>query len=218
MSRLTKKNVIQETDASTLTFGDEFKDAHSLMLAEVSHLLDTCQASRQAEESAQIASNIDLTGYPSANSFAEGGGNTSLVPPPSICFIKSQEYVKLFTRFTNKEFVREMRQMMLQPRPVYGNTDAVGNSTLMDQSSGGQGATSSTAKGLRMKPLLVEWEMAQISNLCPETTHEARALIPSISQDRIDDFDLQRILDDLHTGLNFQMQRDEEDDDDQVLD
>lgn len=49
---------------------------------------------------------------------------------------------------------------------------------------------------------ITEFEMAQMANLCPESVDEARILIPSIS--RIDDMELQRMIDDIQTSLQYQ--------------
>lgn len=50
---------------------------------------------------------------------------------------------------------------------------------------------------------LVEFEMAQLANLTPETSDEAKALIPSLHGKK-DDEDLQRLLDDLAASRRFQ--------------
>ncbi len=51
---------------------------------------------------------------------------------------------------------------------------------------------------------LAEFEMAQLGNLCPETSDEAKTLIPSLNGKKDDD-DLQRLLDDLSTARRFQL-------------
>jgi len=45
--------------------------------------------------------------------------------------------------------------------------------------------------------------MAQLANLCPDTSDEAKTLIPSL-HGRKDDEDLQRLLDDLAESRRFQ--------------
>lgn len=53
-----------------------------------------------------------------------------------------------------------------------------------------------------MNALLREFEMAQMGNLAPATAEEAKMLIPSLVG-RIDDEELQKILDDLATIRRF---------------
>jgi DNA-directed RNA polymerase II subunit RPB4 len=53
----------------------------------------------------------------------------------------------------------------------------------------------------RMTPI-TEFEMVQMANLCPESVDEARLLIPSTS--RIDDMELQAMIDDIQTSLQYQ--------------
>lgn len=49
---------------------------------------------------------------------------------------------------------------------------------------------------------LAEFEMAQLANLCPESSEEAKSLVPSLK--KITDDDLQSILDDLSSIRKFQ--------------
>ena len=49
---------------------------------------------------------------------------------------------------------------------------------------------------------LCEFEMAQLANLCPESSEEAKSLIPSLS--RLVDNDLQTIVDELASIRKFQ--------------
>lgn len=49
---------------------------------------------------------------------------------------------------------------------------------------------------------ITEFEMAQMANLCPESVDEARILIPSTS--RIDDMELQGMIDDIQSSLQYQ--------------
>ncbi|KAI1301407.1 DNA-directed RNA polymerase II subunit RPB4 [Halotydeus destructor] len=55
---------------------------------------------------------------------------------------------------------------------------------------------------LHMKKLH-KFEMAQLANLCPESTDEAKALIPSL-EGRFPDEELRLILDDIQTQRSFQ--------------
>ena len=48
-----------------------------------------------------------------------------------------------------------------------------------------------------------KYEIASLANLCPENSEEAKALIPSL-EDKIDNDDLQKVLDDLQTKRSFQ--------------
>lgn len=50
---------------------------------------------------------------------------------------------------------------------------------------------------------LEEFEMAQLVNLSPETTEEAKTLIPSLNGKKEDE-ELQRLLDDLTSIRRFQ--------------
>lgn len=50
---------------------------------------------------------------------------------------------------------------------------------------------------------LAEFEMAQLGNLCPETSEEARALIPSLGE-KIEEDLLQKILEDMATARRLQ--------------
>ena len=50
---------------------------------------------------------------------------------------------------------------------------------------------------------MAEFEMAQLGNLCPETSDEAKTIIPSLNGKKDDD-DLQRLLDDLAESRRFQ--------------
>lgn len=50
---------------------------------------------------------------------------------------------------------------------------------------------------------LGEFEMAQLGNLVPETSEEAKSLIPSLAT-KIDDEPLQKLLTDLSAARQFQ--------------
>ena len=51
---------------------------------------------------------------------------------------------------------------------------------------------------------LHKFEIAALANLCPETAEEAKTLIPSL-KNKIDDDELQKILEDIQTkrSLNY---------------
>uniref|UniRef100_A0A915Q6A9 RNA polymerase Rpb4/RPC9 core domain-containing protein n=1 Tax=Setaria digitata TaxID=48799 RepID=A0A915Q6A9_9BILA len=55
---------------------------------------------------------------------------------------------------------------------------------------------------LATKPLH-KFEVAQIANLCPETSEEAKALIPSL-ENKMEDDELDEVLKDLHSKKTFQ--------------
>ncbi|CAF0706130.1 unnamed protein product [Brachionus calyciflorus] len=48
-----------------------------------------------------------------------------------------------------------------------------------------------------------KFEIASLANLCPENSEEAKALIPSL-ENKIENEDLQKILDDIQTKRSFQ--------------
>ncbi|PAV70139.1 hypothetical protein WR25_25803 [Diploscapter pachys] len=50
---------------------------------------------------------------------------------------------------------------------------------------------------------LHKFEVAQLANLCPETSEEAKSLIPSL-ENKIEDNELDEILKDLHSKKTFQ--------------
>jgi DNA-directed RNA polymerase subunit F len=50
---------------------------------------------------------------------------------------------------------------------------------------------------------LEEFEIAALSNLCPETAEEAKSLIPSLAK-RFDDEELQSVLNDLASFRRFE--------------
>nr|CAD2144804.1 unnamed protein product [Meloidogyne enterolobii]CAD2195408.1 unnamed protein product [Meloidogyne enterolobii]CAD2197768.1 unnamed protein product [Meloidogyne enterolobii] len=50
---------------------------------------------------------------------------------------------------------------------------------------------------------LHKFEVAQIANLCPETSEEAKALIPSL-ENKMEDEELDELLKDLHAKKTFQ--------------
>lgn len=88
---------------------------------------------------------------------------------------KALEHCQAFSQYSNREIVREIRQSMLR-RPA--------------EERKGRG--------------LVEWEMVQVGNLGPETTEEAKALVPSLGNADVDEEELQRVLDDLSAIRRFQ--------------
>jgi DNA-directed RNA polymerase II subunit RPB4 len=48
-----------------------------------------------------------------------------------------------------------------------------------------------------------KYEVAALANLCPENSDEAKSLMPSL-ENKIDNDDLQKILDDIQTKRSFQ--------------
>lgn len=56
---------------------------------------------------------------------------------------------------------------------------------------------------LLMQKKLHKFELAALANLCPETTEEAKSLIPSL-EGRFEDEDLQAVLDDIQTKRSIQ--------------
>ena len=56
---------------------------------------------------------------------------------------------------------------------------------------------------LLMQKKLHKFELAAIANLCPETTEEAKSLIPSL-EGRFEDEELQAVLDDIQTKRSIQ--------------
>lgn len=63
--------------------------------------------------------------------------------------------------------------------------------------------TISAVRSLLVQKQLHKFELATLANLCPETSEEAKALIPSL-EGRFEDDDLQQILDDIKTKRSFQ--------------
>lgn len=63
--------------------------------------------------------------------------------------------------------------------------------------------TISAVRSLLVQKKLHKFELATLANLCPETSEEAKALIPSL-EGRFEDDDLQQILDDIKTQRSFQ--------------
>lgn len=54
-----------------------------------------------------------------------------------------------------------------------------------------------------MQKKLHKFELAAIANLCPETTEEAKSLIPSL-EGRFEDDDLRQVLEDIQTKRSLQ--------------
>jgi DNA-directed RNA polymerase II subunit RPB4 len=147
----------RESDASTLSFGPELKNTHPLLTSETLLLLQNY--STQREQHAQT------TGFP--------------FPGLPAATTKALEHSTQFSKYSNREIIREIRQSMLNP------------------STGDQAERMKNARGM------VEFEMVQVANLLPETVDEAKALVPSLAGS-VDEDDLQKILDDLSTIRRFQ--------------
>ncbi len=58
-------------------------------------------------------------------------------------------------------------------------------------------------RGVLTSKKIHKFELAQLSNLCPETSEEAKSLIPSL-EGRFDEEELGGILDDIQTKRSFQ--------------
>lgn len=136
-----------DEDASKLSFGTEFENSTCLLNAEVFVLMQNHHQAR----------------------------STLHQNAPSPVFEKTFSHVQTFSRYKNKEMIREVRGAF-----------AASNS---DESSNPK--------------TLHEFEMAQLANLSPETCEEAKILIPSISS-KISDDALQKILDDIQNARKFQ--------------
>ncbi|XP_002733236.1 DNA-directed RNA polymerase II subunit RPB4-like [Saccoglossus kowalevskii] len=63
--------------------------------------------------------------------------------------------------------------------------------------------TITEVRSLLMQKKLHKFELSSISNLCPESAEEAKALIPSL-EGRFEDEELQEILDNIQTKRSFQ--------------
>ncbi|KAL5492190.1 RPB4 [Sanghuangporus weigelae] len=63
-------------------------------------------------------------------------------------------------------------------------------------------ATSAVRETLRREKNLTQFETAQIANLCPADAEEAKSIIPSLA--KIDDVNLQALLDEIQTLRKFQ--------------
>ena len=153
----------RESDASTLSFGPELKNTHPLLISETLLLLQNY--STQREQYAQT------TGFPFPG-----------LPAPTT---KTVEHCTQFSKYSNREIIREIRQSMLNT----GLADSSQSQPQSERMKSGRG--------------MVEFEMVQVANLLPETVEEAKALVPSLA-DAVDEDDLQRILDDLSTIRRFQ--------------
>ncbi|PAV20157.1 RNA polymerase II [Pyrrhoderma noxium] len=63
-------------------------------------------------------------------------------------------------------------------------------------------SASAVRETLRREPALTQFETAQIANLCPVDSEEAKSIIPSLQ--KIDDDRLQALLDEIQTMRKFQ--------------
>jgi DNA-directed RNA polymerase II subunit RPB4 len=64
--------------------------------------------------------------------------------------------------------------------------------------------TIQAVRALLSRKQLHKFEQAALANLCPENADEAKSLIPSL-EGRLDDSDLQELLEDLQTHKSFQL-------------
>ncbi|KAJ3491868.1 hypothetical protein NLI96_g401 [Meripilus lineatus] len=63
-------------------------------------------------------------------------------------------------------------------------------------------SASAVRETLRREPALTQFETAQIANLCPADSDEAKSVIPSLV--KVDDDRLQTLLDEIQTMRRFQ--------------
>lgn len=63
--------------------------------------------------------------------------------------------------------------------------------------------TIANVRSLLMQKKLHKFELAQLSNLCPDNPEEAKSLIPSL-EGRFEDEELRQILEDIQTKRSFQ--------------
>ena len=159
-----------DPDASSLNFPKELKLAHPLLNSEVALLL---QSYIQQRESVASSSGIPFPG----------------LSPPSL---KALEHVNSFSRYPNRELLREIRQSMLMNKDQNSGISE-------DNQTNGMGMSGRKGRGL------VEFEMVQVGNLAPETVDEAKALVPSLAG-AVEEEELQRILDEIAAIQRFQSQ------------
>ncbi|KAI0989993.1 hypothetical protein GJ496_006218 [Pomphorhynchus laevis] len=88
-------------------------------------------------------------------------------------------YCERFSTFRNSETILEVREAL---------------------SIAGGGSNSTLNNGFVR---LHQFETAALANLCPESAEEAKTLIPSLTG-KIDDDQLQRLLDDIRAKKTFQ--------------
>lgn len=105
---------------------------------------------------------------------------TQHLPPPTVCFMKCHQYVTTFGKYRSRELIRELRQTLL-----------LSSGTFLLIVGGGAGG-----------PVLHEFEAIQLANLAPKTIEEARSLIPSLTHARIEDYDLQRLVDEIAAAVS----------------
>lgn len=98
-------------------------------------------------------------------------------------------YASRFSKFKNAECVHQVRLMLQELSTAAGGVPGAG----ADEASlvGNQNRNGG----------LVEFEVAQLCSLCPETADEAIALIPSLA--RIQEDDLDKILADIANFRKF---------------
>lgn len=98
-------------------------------------------------------------------------------------FMKTLTYTDRFRKFKNKETISAVRKWVIQ-MSINIIVDTICFSLLNQKK-------------------LHKFELAAIANLCPETTEEAKSLIPSL-EGRYEDEDLQTVLDDIQTKRSIQ--------------
>ena len=122
-------------DANLLEFGQEFADAHTLLISEVKVLLNV-----QMEKRLLTSSSIN--------------------PVMKDTF----DYCSRFSKFSNKQTAKQVRQLF--------------------------------------QDNLHDFEMAQLANLCCQTSEEAKSLIPSL--EKVNDEELQSKLNELQQLIRYQ--------------
>ncbi|KLO07651.1 hypothetical protein SCHPADRAFT_922806 [Schizopora paradoxa] len=115
--------------------------------------------------------------------------------------------LKLGAEFNNAGclLISEVRYL-LENRDKDAPDTAVYNKTLEYVKQFGKFTTTDSASAvretLRREPALTQFETAQIANLCPMDSDEAKSIIPSLV--KIDDDRLQALLDEIQTMRKFQ--------------
>lgn len=107
------------------------------------------------------------------------------LPPPTPVFLKSHQYVTTFGKIRNREVIRELRQALLTHNHPQNN----------NYNNSSRSSNDSTVN------VLHEFEAIQLANLGPKTTEEARTLIPSLTPARIEDYELQRVIDEVNSTI-----------------
>ncbi|KAH6563861.1 hypothetical protein BASA50_008728 [Batrachochytrium salamandrivorans] len=138
MSTARRRQALEEEDANLSKFGPEFQDVQCLLISEVRVLLEVAKDRKRKES---------------------GEGSISEIMQKTI------DYCQQFSRFTNKQTVKEIRNLFPDDH-------------------------------------FHQFEMAQLANLCCETSEEAKVLIPCLTKKHDDE--LQNLLNDLQALRKLQ--------------